>query len=121
MKNIELSSLKEIKIFSYDIFTDKENGIVTREYFDGSENQICMIDYSIFSGQINFLFVFDKKMLRKGLGKHMLLKAIGDMKQNKLKNIWAITSKNHYFWENVCVYNKPFSYVEKSGVYTLKI
>ena len=95
---VNINDFIEIKTVNDD------NDIITLEYFYKNK-YVCMIDYNIDSGQINFLFVFDCKYRNHGLGTQMLLKAISDTRENGIKKIWSISS-NNLFWSNVL--NKTF-------------
>ena len=52
------------------------------------------------TGQIG-LFYIDEKYRNNGLGKEILNNVINEMKNNNIKEIWAVTSKDHKFWSNV--------------------
>ncbi len=80
------------------------------EFYYNEEN-IGHIQYRLGTGQIG-LFYIDEKYRNNGLGKEILNNVINEMKNNNIKEIWAVTSKDHKFWSNV--YNKKFEYSDQN-------
>lgn len=76
-----------------------------------NEKNIGYIQYRLGTGQIG-LFYIDEKYRNNGLGKEILNNVIGEMKNNNIKEIWAVTSEKHNFWSNV--YNKKFKYFDEN-------
>ena len=80
------------------------NGEIKLEYF--SNNQSAgYIQYRIKTGQIGLFFMKDE-YANRGLGKQILNKVIGELKEHNVKEVWAVTRDNHPFWSNV--FNKSF-------------
>lgn len=68
------------------------------------------ITYRLVTGQIGMFFI-NKKYQNRGLGKQILNRVITDMKHNGKTHIFAITTLNHPFWENV--FNKSFEWKQR--------
>jgi GNAT superfamily N-acetyltransferase len=107
---IQLSVYKEHKIVKNDDWNKIKNGDITLEYYLHNNKMIGCINYRVYTGQIG-LFFLEPNYRNIGLGKQILNKAINDIKQNNINEVWAVTSKNHVFWSNV--YNGKFKYKEQ--------
>ena len=120
---INISDLTTIKTITDDTWNKVTNGDYTVDYFY-NEKKIGYIRYRIGIGQIG-LISLDPEYRNQKIGKLMLDKAIIDIKNNNIKEVWAVTTKDHPFWSNV--YNRSFTYREpahftiKGNVYFMKL
>lgn len=107
---LNINNFKEIRYVSTDIsypptyFLNKKKHAILLEYYKKNE-KIGYIRYYSNTGQIGSFFI-DVEYQNRGLGKQILSKVIKELKFNKCKEVWVVTSKNHPFWSNV--YNKSF-------------
>ena len=102
-----LENFKELREVRDDTWNKVRNGEVYLKYFSDNGDEIGYINYRNSSGQIG-IFRLDEDYRNRGLGKQILAKVIEDLKKSNIKEVWAITSKNHSFWSNV--FNKSFKY-----------
>jgi GNAT superfamily N-acetyltransferase len=120
--NINMFNIKTT--ISDDIWNKIKDGQTTIELIDkDDEHKIGYISYRKYVGQIGLLFITDENYMRRSLGTQLLNIAIADMKTVGTKEVWAVTSDNHYYWSNIMNF-KPrspaHSTVTGSG-YAMKI
>src|SRR5437868_4133165 len=106
---LTLNMFNEKKTISDDLWNDITNGEIAIKYTDKITNEwICNINYRIHTGQIGLLFV-NNLYQRKGLGTEMLTNAIKDIcNRSNVSNIWAVTTNNHPYWNNVKINGQKF-------------
>jgi len=109
VKSLKLDNYKEIRKVKDDRWNKIENGNTRLEYFD-NDKEVGYIDYRSFTGQVG-IFYLEPEYRQKGLGTQILLKAMEEMRENKVPNVWAVTTKDHEFWSKVfkgsMSWNKP--------------
>ncbi len=93
---MDLSSLYEVRT------TDCNDTRLT--YYSDATMKGRSIGYIQFcrrSGQIGLFAMNHSRYMYKGLGKQMLTKAIGEMREIGTPEVWAVSTDNHEFWSNV--------------------
>lgn len=71
------------------------------------DKNIGLVQYNNKTGEIGMLIIHET-FRNMGLGKFILKNIINEMKQNEIKEVWAISNKKQSFWLNVN--NKSFTY-----------
>ena len=83
---------------TFDSWNKKRNGQIKHHVlYDGVH--IGFVDYRCFSGQICLISV-EPNFRRKHIAHKMLEAVEVKLKANNVKKIWAVCSKDHYFWSN---------------------
>ncbi len=94
----KLSNLKSIRNFN-------NNNVIIKYYH--VDKEVSFIYYNIINGQIKYFYV-NPLYQNKGIGKQILNNCIIEMDLYYNKEVWCISGKNHFFWNNV--YNNSFKY-----------
>ena len=108
--DVDLSQYRKSIAVSNDTWNKVVGGQVKHTYYDTTSEinvrEVGFIDFRLQTGQIG-VFRIEEEHRNKGLGKQMLLAAIGDIKAyGKAETVWAVTTLKHPFWSNV--WNKAF-------------
>jgi hypothetical protein len=101
-----ISKVKGVYRYSDDINLSYKPGEKVIDIYSDEES-IGLVQYNINTGEIGMM-ILHQKFRNIGLGKYILNNIIDEMKQNQNKEVWAISNKNHEFWQNVN--NKSFNY-----------
>lgn len=99
----KISDVVMIKSMQDELINDVKDGKIKIQCYYDNHN-IGHITYKQNIGQIGLIIV-DDAYRRHGLGRHLLVQAIKDIKKTGYKEVWAVTNLDHSFWSNISFQN----------------
>ena len=117
-KPISHDKLSIIKKYDYDSWNKIDNGQAKHVVYYNNDN-VGYIDFRCFTGQVGLIYVKDIYR-RYGIANYMLSIVEDELIQNNIDKLWAICSKDHYFWGEIhksqyIFVNRPHKSVTGSG------
>jgi len=95
---LDESLLTTMQYRTFDSWNKKKNGQIKHHVlYDGVS--IGFVDFRCFTGQVCLISV-EKEFREKHIALKMLEAVEVELKANNVDRIWAVCSKDHYFWSN---------------------